>query len=249
MSWDRMRYILWDNNCSVPPRIHMTPFTAAAAAAARPPSSGKTRAPARGAPPPRPAPRRPGPGPTSASPASPCAPTAAASASPPRLRSGQSARPGAARRAASGGQGRAERAAPRPPRPRRLGRDAASGRSNAWRVSPRGRLPGSVAWLPVKGSRRRRSSGLGFIEKKAAALRVSVREGRSLAAPEPPECPRQGTRLGVCFGVSPLRGSEVALHPVGKPEERVRPGWIYFRSPERGRRGRPRGAGGKLRSR
>lgn len=29
MSWDRMRYILWDNNCSVPPQIHMTPFTAA----------------------------------------------------------------------------------------------------------------------------------------------------------------------------------------------------------------------------
>lgn len=23
-----MRYILWDNNCSVPPRFHMTPFTA-----------------------------------------------------------------------------------------------------------------------------------------------------------------------------------------------------------------------------
>ncbi|KAM7321211.1 hypothetical protein ACRRTK_019303 [Alexandromys fortis] len=55
MSWDRMRYILWDNNCSVPPRIHMTPFTAAAAAAELPASSGKARAQASGAPPPSPA--------------------------------------------------------------------------------------------------------------------------------------------------------------------------------------------------
>ncbi|XDA80068.1 hypothetical protein R6Z07F_010061 [Ovis aries] len=52
MSWDRMRYILWDNNCSVPPRIHMTPFTAAAAAAELPASSGKARAQANGEPPP-----------------------------------------------------------------------------------------------------------------------------------------------------------------------------------------------------
>ena len=50
-----MRYILWDNNCSVPPRIHMTPFTAAAAAAELPASSGKARAQANGEPPPPPA--------------------------------------------------------------------------------------------------------------------------------------------------------------------------------------------------
>lgn len=49
-----MRYILWDNNCSVPPRIHMTPFTAAAAAAELP-ASGKARAQANGEPPPPPA--------------------------------------------------------------------------------------------------------------------------------------------------------------------------------------------------
>lgn len=52
MSWDRMRYILWDNNCSVPPRIHMTPLTAAAAAAELPASSGKARAQANREPPP-----------------------------------------------------------------------------------------------------------------------------------------------------------------------------------------------------
>lgn len=46
-----MRYILWDNNCSVPPRIHMTPLTAAAAAAELPASSGKARAQANRGPP------------------------------------------------------------------------------------------------------------------------------------------------------------------------------------------------------
>lgn len=106
-----MRYILWDNNCSVPPRIHMTPFTAAAAAAELPASSGKARAQANGEPP------RPGPRPSSSSFTSSSAPTAPASASPPRLHNAQSAPPRAARRSASGGEGPAERAAPRPPRP------------------------------------------------------------------------------------------------------------------------------------
>ncbi|XP_026349246.2 serine/arginine repetitive matrix protein 1 [Ursus arctos] len=111
MSWDRMRYILWDNNCSVPPRIHMTPFTAAAAAAELP-ASGKARAQANGEPP------RPGPRPSSSSSStSSSAPTTPASASPPRLHNAQSAPLRAARRSASGGEGPAERAAPRPPRP------------------------------------------------------------------------------------------------------------------------------------
>ncbi|XP_046303296.1 protein sprouty homolog 2 isoform X2 [Marmota monax] len=115
MSWDRMRYILWDNNCSVPPRIHMTPFTAAAAAAELPASSGKARAQANGEPP------RLGPKPSSSSssssPSSSSATTAPASALLPRLHNAQSARPRAARGSASGGEGPAERAAPRPPRP------------------------------------------------------------------------------------------------------------------------------------
>lgn len=117
MSWDRMRYILWDNNCSVPPRIHMTPFTAAAAAAELPASSGKARAQASGALPPRTPPPSPA-GPQTLLPRRlhPLRTPTPASASPPRLRNAQSARARAARRSASGGEGPAERAAPRPPR-------------------------------------------------------------------------------------------------------------------------------------
>lgn len=110
MSWDRMRYILWDNNCSVPPRIHMTPFTAAAAAAELPASSGKERAQANGEPP------QPGPRPSSFAP-SPAPSSATTAPAPPRLPKAQSAPLRAARRSASGGEGPAERAAPRPPRP------------------------------------------------------------------------------------------------------------------------------------
>lgn len=134
MSWDRMRYILWDNNCSVPPRIHMTPFTAAAAAAKLPASSGKARAQASGAPPPAPHPR---PGPRPSSPAASSSPSAPPP--PPRLRRRASATPSLHERelrAAAPAEERGRRSAQRP------GPRARPARPAAPRLPPLGSSPG-----------------------------------------------------------------------------------------------------------